>query len=464
MNKFENDLADSIAQIIDNETQDAKLYVDTHSDDMDYFDDDEEEEKVVKHHNKKKNSMVMMGCIAMVSVVLITLVVVFMVIIKNNTKNSFSYNYSHAKELFNDKKYEDALQLFNKALNNSSAQDNNTKVELNMYIYDCYTKLDKPYGQVEALKNVLVLDKFNEEALSALAACYKNLSNGAELNHLIETYKNSKCYELLKDYIVAKPVANINTGVYDSNITVELSSDQDSKIYYTTDGSIPTAYATQYTEGIEIAGGVTELKIIAINEIGVKSDVMTYNYEIKYGKPAKPVLSAISGTYSESTLISITNLPEDYTAYYTWNGSSPSKSSTEYNREEKIEMIPGNNILSVIIYSQYDQASDVATYVYDFKISTTHNYEECLENLIKKLTEQKVLKSSTVLESGEDCRFVYYTLAKNDDDNYIYIYYFDIFNGGNYTRQSYMYGVDGSSLDMYKVLADGDNFKFEPLQ
>ena len=465
VNKFEDELADSIAQIIDSETQDAKLYVDTHDDDSDFFEDEDEEEKVVirrKKNNNKKNNIFMIGGIALGALLLITVVVVTMLIIKNNTKKSFSYNYKKAQGYFNNNDYEKALMFFEKASNNASTKDNASKIELYMYIYDCYNKLKKPYGQIDALKKVLELDKFNEEALTSLALCYNSLSNGAELNHLLETYKNSRCYEILREYAVAKPVANIGNGTYDSNIKVELSCDHDSNIYYTLDGSVPSAYATLYSEPIEISSGNTELKAIAVNNIGVKSEVSIYNYEIKYGKPAKPVLSAISGTYTDSTKISITNLPEGYSAYYTWDGTSPNKESTEYDREEKIEMKPGNNILSVIVYSQYDQASDVATYIYDVKVATKYTYVDGLDAIVKKLIEKKTLKSSTTLENGEDCRFVYNTMVKNED-KYIYIFYFDLFNDSKYVRQDYMYGVDSTSLETYKVTKDGSNFKFEAL-
>lgn len=462
MNDFENDLASSIAQIIDEETQDAKLYMNAHNNDE--LDDDDEDDVLSKKSsgNNKNKKIVTTVCITMVAVVLITVVIAIMLIIKNNTHNSFSYNYKTAKELYNQEKYDEAVIYFEKALSGANSGDITTITEINMYMYDCYAATGKSYGQIEALNNILAIDKYNEEAISALAKNYYNTGNGTELNRLIESYKNSKSYELLKDYIVAKPVSNINSGKYENNIMVELSADTESTIYYTLDGSNPTVYANKYAESFEVGSGVTELKMIAINSIGVKSEIVTYNYEITYNKPAKPILSAISGTYSENTLISINNLPDGAEAYYTWDGTTPTKESSKYDPERKIEMIPGNNVLSVIIYSKYDQASSVSTYIYNLTLASKYEYAQCLDKLIEKLTATGVLKTGTTLAGGEECRFVYYSVVKIED-KYIYVVYFDIVRDGNYERQEYQYGIDSNTGDTYKVTKNGTAYELQPL-
>ena len=123
MNDFENDLASSIAQIIDEETQDAKLYMNAHNNDE--LDDDDEDDVLSKKSsgNNKNKKIVTTVCITMVAVVLITVVIAIMLIIKNNTHNSFSYNYKTAKELYNQEKYDEAVIYFEKALSGANSGD-----------------------------------------------------------------------------------------------------------------------------------------------------------------------------------------------------------------------------------------------------------------------------------------------------------------------------------------------------
>lgn len=468
MEKYDDEFDISIAHIVDEETEDANLYMNTQEEDFIELEDDFEEDDLVKPVRKKtkqsKNKkIIMLVCILMVVIVCVTITMGLLAIIKKNTQNSYEYNYEKAKECYNDKKYEEAVKYFGIAMESNTSVDKKTKIDINMYLYDCYTALGMTNYKIDVLNQVLMLDENNEEAVRALSKIYYNEGNGAQLNELMTKYKSSGLYAVLKQYEISAPKASYSSGTYEDNIVVEITCDtSDATLYYTIDGSEPTVYATEYTEKLELKGGITELKVIAISNVGVKSEVATYNYEITYGQPPKPVLSAASGTYNEATLIELVNLPVGATAYYTWDGKKPTKSSAAYNADKKIEMKEGNNILSVIIVSKHGLASQVSTYVYNLVPNGKYSYTDAFDALKTKLVEKKVLKNATTLESGEVCRFVYFANLKIDGKN-VYVVNFDIMSENGYERQSYQYGINGDTLDLYKVTKNGTKYVLSSL-
>ena len=114
-----------------------------------------------------------------------------------------------------------------------------------------------------------------------------------------------------------------STATLVSNLT-----DLGGKIYYTTDGTDPTASSTEYTEPISITANTT-VKAIAI--LGaINSDIATRNF---YVKPAAPVITPNGGIITEATPVTITCATEGAVIYYTTNGDTPTNESTPYTGE-----------------------------------------------------------------------------------------------------------------------------------
>ena len=80
--------------------------------------------------------------------------------------------------------------------------------------------------------------------------------------------------------IVATPIFSIESGAVDSGTSVTIScATEGAKIYYTKDGSEPTASGTEYTEAISITEVVT-LKAIAVKSGMSNSTVASVSYRI----------------------------------------------------------------------------------------------------------------------------------------------------------------------------------------
>ncbi len=74
------------------------------------------------------------------------------------------------------------------------------------------------------------------------------------------------------------PTASLSSGLYNNTQTVTLSTSlPNSNIYYTTDGSVPTAFAFQYTGPITISEN-TPLRAITVANGLDNSDASTYTY------------------------------------------------------------------------------------------------------------------------------------------------------------------------------------------
>ena len=128
---------------------------------------------------------------------------------------------------------------------------------------------------------------------------------------------------------VATPAFSVASGEVDSGTSVTITcATEDAKIYYTTDGSEPTASSTEYTAAISVTAAVT-LKAIAVKSGMNNSAVASASYTIK-GTVATPVFSLASGAVDSGTTVTITCSTEGVKIYYTTDGTEPTASSTEY--------------------------------------------------------------------------------------------------------------------------------------
>ena len=126
---------------------------------------------------------------------------------------------------------------------------------------------------------------------------------------------------------VATPAFSVASGAVVSGTEVTIScSTEGAKIYYTTDGSEPTASSTEYTSAISVTAVVT-LKAIAVKSGMNDSAVASVSYTIKVATPA---FSVASGAVDSGTEVTITCATEGAKIYYTTDGTEPTAESTEY--------------------------------------------------------------------------------------------------------------------------------------
>lgn len=123
---------------------------------------------------------------------------------------------------------------------------------------------------------------------------------------------------------VADPSTSVSTSEkYTEEISVELTTaTEGAKLYYTTDGSTPTAgNGTLYSGAIRISRD-TVLKVIAVKDGFVDSSVMVFDYKVTL-TVAQPNPSLAGGKYEGNQTVTITCTTEGAKIYYTIDGSTP---------------------------------------------------------------------------------------------------------------------------------------------
>ena len=127
----------------------------------------------------------------------------------------------------------------------------------------------------------------------------------------------------------APPLVTVSpqSGTYGPGTGITLTTNEPASIYYTTDGSTPTAASTKYTSPITLSATMT-LKYFAIDASNNASLVGNQSYVLDATPPGL-VVSPPAGAYASGQQITLT-ASEPSTIYYTTNGSAPTSSSMKY--------------------------------------------------------------------------------------------------------------------------------------
>lgn len=139
----------------------------------------------------------------------------------------------------------------------------------------------------------------------------------------LSRYSNTKLYigtlDPTPSIVVSSPVISASQ---ESNMISVFCGTDNAKIYYTIDGSEPTAEATLYTNPFEINHNCV-VKCVAVLD-GLSSEVVTKT--VNWFTMSKPRISMSADNKS----IIMENDDKDATIYYTTDGKTPTHSSTRY--------------------------------------------------------------------------------------------------------------------------------------
>ena len=317
------------------------------------FEEAQPQEEKKPAMDKKKKALVIVGVI----MAIVALVLIISIFITNHQKDqSFSYQYDRAKGYLDNDLPDKALEAITKAL--KVDKDNEQALLL---LADIQIELKETEDATNTLLKVVGLYPENLDAYEKIIDLYAAQARYKDIAELEKNTTNEKAKLLFLGYVPVVPEFKTKPGTYDDTVILEIQSDSNSQIYYTTDGTSPIENGVAYTQEIELEPGKTVVKAVASNEFGIYSEEIEGEYVIELATPDKPVVSLASGTYDESKTIIIT-VPEGCKAYYTWDGATPTTKSLKYTGP--FEIIEGNNVLSVIVVNEKGQSSDVARFNY----------------------------------------------------------------------------------------------------
>jgi hypothetical protein len=129
----------------------------------------------------------------------------------------------------------------------------------------------------------------------------------------------------------ATPAFSPAAGTYSSAQTVTIGTATPSAtIYYTTNGSTPTASSAVYSGPLTVSSPLRHLEAIAVASGYSTSAAGSAAYTIT-SAAATPTFSPAAGTYSSAQTVTIGTATPSATIYYTTNGSTPTTSSQVYS-------------------------------------------------------------------------------------------------------------------------------------
>ncbi len=134
-------------------------------------------------------------------------------------------------------------------------------------------------------------------------------------------------------------------------------------IYYTTDGTTPTATSAKYTAPLAItASGTTTIRAIAIAPNDTASAALSAAYTLNLPTSA-PTFSPAAGTFTAAQSITLADAIPGAAIYFTTDGSTPTTSSAQYTGAISLSAA-GATTINAIALAPNDTVSSLASATY----------------------------------------------------------------------------------------------------
>lgn len=258
---------------------------------------------------------------------LITALAVLLVVggvwgVSYHRSHTFQALYERAEQAYRNGKYQKALQDIEMA-----RERDETAVEGTVLLGKILAGMEDYDSAVPVLREAVREYPESAEACEALMEVYVQAGRPDEVKKFTDACEDDVVRGALSRYICKEPVLSLGSGTYASRQRVSMSA-EDGRIYYTLDGSDPTDSSLLYEEPVYIPAGITELKAVAVNDLGIPSSVAAARYVVVTGKPASPIVTPESGNYNKKTRIEM-EVPEGCRGYYAFDHEA-TQESTEY--------------------------------------------------------------------------------------------------------------------------------------
>lgn len=385
-------------------------------------------------------------CTVILSVAIIIALAFFTInsVIKK-AQDNFAYYNNTGIAYVQSQKYADAIPYLEKAL---TFEESEGKVNLRFSLYDCYVATNDTEKAISMLYNILKIDEYNLEAIVDLENYYEKAGVTEALVELYNKYKDTQAADAVAKYYVEAPAVSVESGEYTTDIEVKLTSDYGYNIYYTLDESDPTVNSSLYSKEIEISEGTITLKCIAANQYNIVSDIVSAEYKVEYKAPDAPTISPRSGSYETEQLIVIGNIPAGGKAYYTLDNTTPTDKSTLYTGP--FDMPSGNNVLSVITYDKNGQKSSVVKRNYVLNLSDKVTQERALEILWQAMEHKNMVNSEHLSSDGEPVKLVL-DAKKTISGKSVWVFDIYVTTEQGDMKANYQMGVDSEASYVYTV-------------
>lgn len=252
--------------------------------------------------------------------------------------------------------YEQAESYFNRAI-----VKDKSRAEAYTGLSEIYIEQNDLDSAESVFLSALGSQPTNADLYQAAIDFYMDTEQLEKISPLLADCEDETVLNAVSDYVSAAPSFSLEGGTYSEVQEVTISSSTGGTIYYTTDGTDPTASSEEYREPILLQNeGEVIIKAIAINDKEIPSIVSSAKYTIEFPIASAPAVNPATGQYTEPTQITIT-VPDGYTAYYTMDGTTPTSDSERYTGP--VDMPENSQIIfnAVLINNNNGKATDVTT-------------------------------------------------------------------------------------------------------
>lgn len=314
--------------------------------------------KQSKEDSSKLNAYIWGGICVVILIAVLTIIFTYLDIVQKQ-QNSYAFQFNRAEIYFADQDYEQAARFYEKALT-LNPSDKRAKEKLAGICIET-GEMERARQLFEELAEE---DAMSRDSIVNLMGLYESNEEYDKIIALSARESTKEHKDLFADYLVEQPKFSYREGTYPSAIAVEISAEEGHEIFYTVNGEDPAQNGILYQEAVALAENETTVLLAAArNEKGIFSETAEASYTICHKPPDTPKAEPAGGTYLVPQQI-VLAIPEDCTAYYTWDGSYPTKQSLRY--DGPLEMPQGNHVLSVIVIDAFGSESEIyrENYIY----------------------------------------------------------------------------------------------------
>ena len=272
--------------------------------------------KSVVFENKKKGLILILAALA---VIVVVAVFVSLFVYKNF---SVAYQIKQAEDSMYNGRYEEALNYVHRASELSPEDMSVALLESNIL---------RGMGDTDSAKFIL-LNKLEHHKMEyytksqyylSLIELYIADDDYEVINKLLLDSNDSAIMDEYNDYIALAPEFSIPMGNYSESQSLSLTANTEGKIYYTLDGSKPSALnGYPYQNPIKLISGEYDVKAVFISKYGVESEVANSFYIMDVPAPSAPLVEPQSGNFDHTITVTVT-YDEGDTLYYTTDGKDP---------------------------------------------------------------------------------------------------------------------------------------------
>ena len=355
-----------------------------------------------------------------------------------------------AQENAGEKKYEKAIEYTLRAIALDDS-DPDTKNLLGEY----YILAGQTENAIATFRNVLEMDRENENAYRNLIGIYEKNGEYEQINALIRASGSEKIINTFTKYIANPPQFSHEQGTYDEIISLKLTTNTAGTVYYTMDGSEPDEKSSVYRNSIVLEDGIYTVKTFFINEYGIRSETAVQIYQVHLDKAHEPEVSPASGEYTSPQMITVT-VPQGEQVYYTVDGSTPTRDSIPYITPLALPI--GGSSYQFISFSEDGAASEVVRRDYAFAFESVLNLESAMNLLVVGLMEKGVITDTDCSVAGRGGRNLYVcssAISINQRNYFLMVEYYEDPTGVN-TRTGNMYCVDAETGGLYTASTTDD--------